>query len=385
MEQSRPVTTIEIYFGNMPDPRSGPAKLHPLIDILTISVLAVICGADDWVEVHDFGVAREAWLRTFLELPHGIPSHDTFGRVFALLQPAEFERRFVEWAREMVKLGSRAHVALDGKALRGSADAYHGQAALMTIGAYASAAGLVLGQRTVPDDTNEIAVLPELLKLLGLRGCVVTMDAAHCQTANARLITEQGGDYVLALKANQAGLHEAARQAFEESDCASARPTTYETVDKGHGRVERRLYTVLTDPAYLDVVDRQGRWWQLKSLIQVVRERTMTMTMGNPATPQREVHYFLSSLDAEAATLAGYIRDHWLIENRLHWILDVTFREDDSRARVGFQPDNLAVLRRIAFNLLKRETSTKRSLKRKRFVAAMDTDYLLQVLQAGLA
>jgi predicted transposase YbfD/YdcC len=387
MEHSRPITTIEIHFGSLPDPRTGPAKLHPLIDILTISVLAVICGADDWVEVHDFGVAREAWLRTFLELPHGIPSHDTFGRVFALLQPAEFERCFVEWAREMVKLGPRTHVALDGKALRGSADAYHGQAALMTIGAYASAAGLVLGQRAVPDDTNEIAVLPELLKLLGLRGCVVTMDAAHCQTHNARLITEQGGDYVLALKANQAGLHEAARQAFEESDYAAARPTTYETVDKGHGRVERRLYTVLTDPTYLEVVDRQGRWWQLKSLIQVVRERTISDNRDTaPATaPKREVHYFLSSLDADAATLAGYIRDHWLIENRLHWILDVTFREDDCRARVGFQPDNLAVLRRIAFNLLKRETSTKRSLKRKRFVAAMDTDYLLQVLQAGLA
>lgn len=381
MEQTSPVTTIERYFGDMPDPRTGPAKLHRLIDILTIALLAVICNADDWVEVHDFGVAREAWLRTFLELPHGIPSHDTFGRVFALLQPVEFERRFLAWVRELVlvRLGPQAHVALDGKALRGSADAYHGQEALMMVGAYASAAGLVLAQQVVPEDTNEIAVLPELLKLLGLRGCVVTMDAAHCQTQNARLITEQGGDYVLALKANQAGLYEAVRQAFEESDYAAARPSTYETLEKGHGRVERRHYTVLTDPAYLDVVDRQGRWWQLKSVIQVVRERTIG------EVTQREVHYFLSSLAVEAATLAGYIRTHWHIENRVHWVLDVAFREDDSRARVGFQPDNLAILRRVALNLLKCETTLKRSIKGKRYMAVLDTAYLLKVLQAGLA
>jgi predicted transposase YbfD/YdcC len=363
----------------MPDPRTGPAKQHLLIDILTIALLAVICGADDWVAVHDFGVAREAWLRTFLSLPNGIPSHDTFGRVFALLRPEAFEERFLAWVLQVATLGRGAHIALDGKVLRGTADARDGQAALMTISAYASAAGLVLTQQAVPEDTNEIGALPALLKLLGLQGCVVTVDAAHCQTANARLIVEQGGDYVFALKANQGGLHEAVRQAFEESDYGATRPSTYETVEKGHGRVERRRYTVLTDPASLDVADWRGRWWQLKSAIQVVRERTI----GD--TTEREVHYYVSSLAEEAATLGGYIRSHWHIENRVHWILDVTFREDDSRARVGFQPENLALLRRMALNLLRREPSLKRSIKGKRFTAAMNTDYLFKVLQAGLA
>lgn len=372
-------TTIEQYFGDMPDPRTGPAKRHKLIDILAIALLAVICGADDWVAVHDFGVARQEWLKTFLELPCGIPSHDTFGRVFALLRPEELQRRYVAWVQHLATLSVGEHVALDGKVLRGSSDAVWGQDALMMLSAYASTAGLVLGQVAVPEDTNEIAMLPDLLQVLGLRGCVVTADAAHCQTGNARLITAQGGDYVFALKANQGTLYERIEHTFEYTDYGLARPSRYAAVEKGHGRVERRQYAVITAPHYLAYFDPEKRWQHLKSVIRVERERTI-----GEAT-QREVHYYIASLAEEAHRLAHYIRSHWDIENKVHWLLDVTFHEDGSRARVGFQPENLALLRHLALSLLKREPSLKRSIKGKRFTAALDVAYLFKVLQAGVA
>ncbi len=381
-EQAQPApphTTIEQYFGDLPDPRTGPAKLHRLLDLLTIALLAVICGADDWVAVHDFGVAREAWLKAFLALPHGIPSHDTFGRVFALLRPEELQRRYLAWVRHVATLAAGEHVALDGKVLRGSADAAWGQAALVMLCAYASAAGLVLAQVAVPADTNEAAVLPELLKLLGLGGCVVTVDAAHCQPGNAALITAQGGDYVFALKANAGALYERVAYTFEHTDYSIARPGRHATVEKGHGRVERRRYAVLTAPDYLAYFDPDGRWAQLKSVIRVERERTLG------ETTERQVHYYLASLAADARTLAGYIRSHWDIENQAHWLLDVTFHEDACRARAGFEPENLALLRHLALNLLKREATLKRSLKGKRFTAALDPAYLLKVLRAGAA
>jgi predicted transposase YbfD/YdcC len=375
-----PHTTIEQYFGDLPDPRrAGRTLLHPLLDLLTIALLAVICGADDWVAVHDFGVARVAWLKTFLSLPHGIPSHDTFGRVFALLRPEELQRRYVAWIRHVARLTAGEHVALDGKVLRGSADAAWGQDALVMLSAYASTAGLVLAQVAVPEDTNEIAVLPALLQLLGLSGCVVTVDAAHCQTENARLITAQGGDYVFALKANQGTLFERLEHTFEHTDYHAAPASEYTTVEKGHGRRERRQYAVLTAPDYLAYFDPEGHWAKLKSVIRVERQRTLG------ETSERQVHYYIASRAADAQTLARYIRSHWEIENQVHWLLDVTFREDDQRARAGFQPENLALLRHLALNLLKRESSLKRSIKGKRFTAALDPDYLLKVLQAGLA
>lgn len=375
-----PHTTIEQYFGDLPDPRrAGRTLWHSLIDILTIALLAVICGADDWVAVHDFGVARQAWLKTFLRLPHGIPSHDTFGRVFALLRPAELQRRYLAWIQHVAKLMAGEHVALDGKVLRGTADDGWGQAALVMLSAYASAAGLVLAQVAVPEDTNEIAVLPALLKLLGLSGCVVTVDAAHCQTQNAQLITTQGGDYIFAVKANQALLYERLEHTFEHTDYQAAPATDHTTVEKGHGRVERRQYAVITAPDYLAYFDPAGRWPRLKSVIRVERQRTIG------ETTERKVHYYIASLAAPASVLAGYIRSHWGIENKVHWLLDVTFHEDDARARAGFQPENWALLRHLALNLLKRESSLKRSIKGKRFTAALDPAYLLKVILAGAA
>lgn len=371
-------TTVDQYFSDLPDPRTGPAKLHKLIDILTIALLGVICGAQNWVEVQDFGEAHKKWLKTFLELPNGIPSHDTFGRVFALLQPEAFEERFVKWLQHLTQPQPGEVIALDGKAIRGSRDRYAGQDALVMISAYASRSGLTLVQQGVPEDTNEIGRMKEVLKLLTLRECVVTMDAAHCQAENARHIVEQGGDYVFVVKENQGTLHEQLRQTFEDSDYSTAQPTTHETVEKGHGRIERRRYTLIQHADWLDYFNPGGKWFQLNSVLRVERERHMA------DKTEHSVHYYISSLTTPVTHIARCIRSHWGIENRVHWLLDVVFREDLSRVRVGFGAENFAVLRHIALNLLKREQSVKRSIQRKRFLANMDHDYLLKVLFAGI-
>ena len=370
-------STIEACFGELPDPRTGPAKLHKLIDIVTIALLAVICIANDWVEVHDYGVANKAWLKNYLELPNGIPSHDTFGRVFSMLDPEAFERCFLKWIQQIMSPQNREVIALDGKALRGSRDQYDGQDAIVMISAYSCKAGITMAQQAVPEDTNEIGRMPEILKLLALRECVVTMDSANCQTKNASLIVQEGGDYVFVVKENQAGLHEQLEKTFEDSDYSIAHPTTHETIEKGHGRIERRHFTLIQHPDYLNYFNRAGKWANMNSVLRVERERQL------PDKTERTVHYYISSLKTDVVDIARCIRSHWGIENRCHWILDVTFREDNSRVRVGFGPENFATLRHIALNLLKRETMLKRSIKRKRFNALMDHEYLLNVLLAG--
>ena len=373
-------TTIEEYFGDMPDPRTGPAKLHELIDIFSIVLLGVISGADDWEVVADFGEKREEWLKTFLALPNGIPSHDTFNRVFSLIRPEAFEGRYLKWMEAVVGLKAREQIALDGKTLCGSVDKYEGQDAIKMISACAVESGLVLAQQAVPDDTNEIGSMPELLKLLGLKGCIVTVDAANCQVENAKIICAQGGDYIFALKGNQQTLLERVRQCFEGDDDRQAKPTRIETRDEAHGRSEWRQYTVLNDKVCIEYVNRDNRDWRINSIIRVERERK------TPDKTEHSVHYYCSSLDGtDAPLLAKYIRSHWAIENKVHWILDVTFREDRSRVRTGFGPENLATLRHMALNFLKREKSVKKSINRKRFAAALDPDYLLKVLHAGLA
>lgn len=374
-------TTIEQYFGDLPDPRTGPAILHRLIDIFTIALLGIICGADDWEAVADFGEKREPWLKTFLALPNGIPSHDTFNRVFSMFRPEAFQSRYLSWMRAVVPKKQGEQIAVDGKVLCGSADRYGGQDAIKMISACAVESGLVIAQQAVPDDTNEIGAMPELLKLLGLAGCIVTVDAAHCQVENAKIIRAQGGDFVFAVKGNQGGLHERVQQCFEEDINRQDPPKTVETSEKGHGRFERRHYTILNDKACIDYVNQDNRDWQIKSIIRVERERK------TPDKTEQTVHYYGSSLDgSDAPLLAKCIRGHWGIENKEHWILDVTFHEDLSRVRIGFGPENLATLRHMALNFLKREKSVKRkSIARKRFAAALDQDYLLKVLQAGLA
>lgn len=369
---------IQAYFRDLPDPRSGNALLHRLIDIVTIALCAVICGANEWTDVEEFGHTHEAWLRQFLELPHGIPSHDTFGRVFARLDPLAFEQCLERWVQTVAQSLTGRQVALDGKTLRGSHDHYRGQAAIHTVSAWLVGADLVLGHLKVAEGSNEIPAVREVLSWLDLQGCVVSADALHCQTETARLIVERGGDYVLPVKDNQPALRQRLAEAFDYElprRFRGVKHSTYQHKEKGHGRVETRRYTVLDDPSYLQEINADGRWWQLASVIQVEREREINGQVS------QELHYYIASLSAPARSLATVIRGHWGIENGLHWGLDVVLREDYSRVRCEHGPENFAVLRRFALNLLKRERTHKHGMQAKRLKAAWDSDYLLKVLE----
>ena len=376
-------TTIDVYFGELTDPRVDRTRVHRLGELVTIALCAILCGANDWVAVETFGHAKEAWLRTFLSLPGGIPSHDTFGRVFARLDPGEFQRCFVAWVRVVLGAVPPQVVAVDGKTLRGSADRSRGQAALHLVSAWATASGLVLGQEATDAKSNEITALPRLLRLLALDGCVITIDAMGCQRAIAAQVQEQGADYVLALKGNQPILHQTVVAAFAAVQAATPGPwqpavqETATTLDKGHGRLERRRYTVLSDPDLLACLDPMGAWPGLRSVVAVEAER------HPDAAPTVERRYYLSSLPPDVVLLEQAIRGHWGVENRLHWVLDVHFREDASPVRVGDGAQNFAVLRHLALNLLRQAGTGRGSLAAQRFRAALEPAYLERVL-AGL-
>jgi predicted transposase YbfD/YdcC len=375
-----PRTSIGEHFATLTDPRRDHLKAHRLVDILTIALCAVICGADDWVEVETFGQAREAWLRTFLELPGGIPSHDTFGRVFALLDPEEFRRCFIGWVRAVVGDPGGQVVAIDGKALRRSHDRRAGKAALRLVSAWATESGVVIGQVATHAKSNEITAIPELLKLLALEGAVVTIDAMGCQTAIAAQIVEQRADYVLALKKNHETLYDRVADTFVEAD--KARGTTLllgdlaadTATNAGHGRIERRRCRAIGDPAHLAYLDPDHDWPGLRSVVCI------ESTRRTDTEASTEARYYLSSLPPDAPTLARTIRSHWRIENSLHWVLDVAFREDDSRVRTGHAPENFAIIRHLALNLLRQDTSRRVGLANKRFRAALDTSYLRSIL-----
>jgi predicted transposase YbfD/YdcC len=376
-------TSISLHFGALPDPRVERTRAHLLIDILTIGLCAILCGGEGWTDMATFGRAREGWLRTFLALPNGIPSHDTFGRVFAALDPAAFEAAFAGWVRAVAPQTAARARAVDGKTLRRSHDRARGKAALHLVSAWADASGLVLGQVAVDSKANEIVAIPHLLALLDLRGCTVTIDAMGCQVAIARQIVEQGGDYILALKDNHPTLHDDVRAIFAEArrtDFAPLAPAHHDhagAVDKGHGRLELRRAWVISDPEIIAFLDEAGRWAGLRAIGLIEAERRVGA--------QREVerrHYLLSA-PLDAATFAGLVRRHWGVENKLHWVLDVTFNEDASRVRAGHAAQNLAVLRRLALNLLRQDTTRTGSLATKRFTAALDQDYLTALLVAA--
>jgi predicted transposase YbfD/YdcC len=359
-------------FDDLPDPRRETKnKLHRLADILTIAVCAIISGAEGWEQIAEYGRRKEAFFRRFLVLPNGIPSHDTFYNVFRALAPDAFADRFGRWMAAACAGTGLTPVAIDGKSARRAKRA-NATGCLHVVTAWATANRLTLGQVVVPDGTGEIGVIPDLLAVLDLAGAIVTIDAAGCQVENARIVRGQGGHYLLAVKGNQPGLRDAVRAAFDRAcaaDFAGVRFDTHATGDDAHGRHEERYVTVLYDPAGLP-----ADWPDVAAVVMVGRERTVAGVNTSTA------HFYITSHAGPAAELAGLIRAHWGIENGLHWVLDVAFREDESRTRDLNAGANLALVRRVAVSLLKRVTA-KGSIQARRMMAAWDDGFLLQVLQ----
>jgi predicted transposase YbfD/YdcC len=375
---SQPAADLRQHFGHLTDPRIERTKEHKLIDIVIIAICAIIAGADGWVAIEAFGHAKEKWLRTFLDLPNGIPSHDTFGRVFGLLAPSEFEQAFSTWVTSVCQILKGQIIALDGKSLRRSHNHLLGKDAIHMVSAWATAQRLVLGQRKIDDKSNEISALPELLRVLALEDCIVTIDAMGCQTEIAETIIQGGADYVLAVKENQGKLYEDLQDLFAGADEVAFRDVPHDferEVTKDHGRLEIRECWVLSDPEYLDYVRRVEAWKNLRS---VVRIRTEVRHEQTPLS--HETRYFISSLTSSAQAMIHCVRGHWGVENGLHWVLDVTFREDDSRVRKDHAPENLALLRHIALNVLNRSRTGKDSIKTMRLRAGWDESYLEKLL-----
>ena len=372
MEKAPGATLVE-HFASLPDPRIERHRWHKLSDILVIAVCAVLCGAESYPAIEDFGQEREAWLRQFLELPGGIPSHDTFNRVLRVLEPGALQQCFLNWMQAVAEVTQGEVVAIDGKALRRSFAKDTGKRAIHMVSAWATTNGVVLGQRKVDTKSNEITAIPALLELLTLKGCIVTIDAMGCQRAIAQKIVEQGADYVLALKDNQPTLAQAVEQFFIAGPHAETHRTAsayHEQTDQGHGRVATRGAWI---PADLPPEVSAAAWPGLRSIGMVQAARTVA---GETSVEPR---FYLTSLPPDAEQFAQAVRKHWGIENQLHWSLDVTFREDQSRLRTGHGAANFAVPRHIALNLLRQGPSTK-SLPRKRLTCALNPDYLLKVL-----
>jgi predicted transposase YbfD/YdcC len=370
----KPKTKLVEHFSELEDPRIERTKRHKLIDIVTITLLGVICGADSWVAIESFGQAKLKWLKRILELPNGIPSHDTIARLFARLNPEQLQQCFMEWVRSLVRLSNGEVIAIDGKTLRQSYNRADGKGAIHMVSAWATQNRLVLGQRKVDEKSNEITAIPQLLRTLEVKGCIVTIDAMGTQTAIAQLIVEREGDYVLALKDNQGNLFEDVQQIFvqaQASDFAGIEHDFEQTVDKGHGRIEiRRCWTM----GQVEFLMNAQKWAKFTSIAMVQSERRVNGKI------EHETRYYISSLTSDARRLAQAVRSHWQVENSLHWVLDLAFLEDTCRIRKDHAPQNLAVVRHIALNLLTQETTAKLGIKNKRLRAGWDEDYLLKVL-----
>ena len=366
-------TSIIEHFSELPDPRILLKTQHRLVDIVTMALCAVLAGADDWVEIAAYARARESWFKGFLQLEGGIPSHDTFGRVFALLDPEAFGNCYVDWVRALVKIPDEV-VAVDGKTLRRSHDRSNGKSAIHMVNAWAVDHGLVLGQVKTEAKSNEITAIPELLKTLDVKGAVVTIDAMGCQKEIAKQIVDQGADYVFSLKGNQGNLHKEVQLLFEDGKKDGFKGLTHDsftTVDGGHGRIETRHYTTVSD---VDWFEEKAKWTKLSSFGMIESEREVD---GHITV---ETRYFISSLPSDAKRFAEVARGHWAVENSLHWCLNIAFREDDSRVRVGHGQENLAILRRLALNLIKQDPQRKIGVKASRKRAGWDLDYTQKLL-----
>jgi len=359
-------------FGQLDDPRIDRKKLHPMPEILLLTLCAVICGAESWDDIETFGQAKVEFLRRYLPYDHGIPSDDTLRRFFRAIDPMQFQRLFIEWIRAWLhpEVADKV-VAIDGKTLRGSRDGT--QLPIHLVSAFASEAGIVLGQIKTHEKSNEITAIPELLEWLDVRGAIVTIDAMGCQKAIAKKIVDKGGDYLLALKGNQSRLHDDVRLHFEvPGPQASIQMEQAETLDKGHGRIEVRRCRVSTDIDWLK--ERHPEWSNLSSIVAITSERHIGETVT------QETRYFISSSLIPAERMLAAVRLHWGIENQLHWVLDMSFGEDQSRIRKGNAPSNVAIIRHAALNMIRGAKTKRMSIKRMRKAAGWDDVLLNDVL-----
>jgi predicted transposase YbfD/YdcC len=368
------VVAILTRFEDLTDPRVERTKRHLLIDMVTIGLCAAICGADSWVDVEKFGVAKRGWFSRFLELPNGIPSHDTFGRVFARLDTAEFLLCLQNWLRSLHLSLKDEGVAIDGKTLRGSFDAASGKSALHVVSAWASGLRLSLGEVAVDGKSNEITAVPRLLELLELTGAVVTLDAMHCQKETLAAIRAKGADYLVPVKDNQPklyGLLLEAFMAYGEENFQAREVKQYRTVERNRGRDEERIVYAAPPPPALR---NHAEWLDVRSIVMVYRATTRNGKLTE------ETSYYVSSLPPTVKKIARYIRGHWGIENTLHWTLDVTFSEDRSRIRAGHGPEIASLFRKLALLVLQQDTTSCGSLRGKRLQSGWNEDFLERLL-----
>lgn len=371
-EQCR-VSIVESFAG-LEDPRVLRTRLHDLTDILTVALCAMLCGAEDWEAIAAWGRVKQDWLRKYLPLKNGIPSHDTFGRVFAALDANEFEKCFLRWMQGVLGTLSDTVVAIDGKTVRGSGNKPLGKRAIHMVSAFASAHGLVLGQLKTEEKSNEITAVPELLDALAIKGCIVTADAMSCQKEIVSKVIAKEGDYVIAVKGNQPHLQEQITEFFDYAHKKAfhcVEHDYYETLEKDHGRIETRRHWVVSGLSWMD---NKEEWAGLR-IIGMVES---TREIGDSVSMERR--YYIGSIAADAKRFAQAVRQHWGIENQLHWCLDVSFGEDKSRVRVGNAAENLSILRRIVLNLVRQEKTCKLGVKNKRLCAGWDDDYRAKLL-----
>ena len=361
-------TSLHQFFGGFPDPRIKRNKRHELSDIIILTILAVVCGAESWDSIELFGKTKIEFLKQFLKLRNGIPSHDTINRVFSILNPRLFEEVFIKWVNSLRDKSIDVElIAIDGKTVRRSKDTYNKKSPIHLVNAWASKNQLVLGQFRTKDKSNEISAIPKLLDLLDIEGSIITIDAMGTQRAIAKKIVNKGADYILALKGNQKEINEEAQSLFkiQKSD------SSCEVTEKGHGRIETRKCEVITDLKFLD---SKEKWENINSVVKITSERILK------TKTESETRYYISSLSINAIDFNKYIRMHWGVENSLHWTLDMVFNEDYQRKRKGRSAENFALIQKMALNILKKDQS-KGSLKTKRLRAGWDNKFLLGIMK----